>query len=344
MADNSTYSLFCSLCSMNRIEVTVKEEFAYEDGDKSPPTIVKLEPADAEIKEESFSCVNCSVPVTTEDSLCARCKYQGACTSGEYPCVLESLKSAPNHFLKYSGLFTVQSFVELLKYLEDDLPEIEGCHKSNQLLSVLIKLHFNNGWCYIDKHRFPFVYVKTVNVLHEKLRFLGTKAYSEPVPLFLQSIFRPNCGNFIILDAVSVRVDFRDLKQNLKYMKFVVAYTASGKVFYISKPFSPHVSFKNMVINSDFFRIYDQKNNWIVYRHAEGFVKCRAKNFKVSYMKIVDSAQCYFHEICSRLRLQFQILRYPFPEYCALETNGMNFVQKTLSACSCLLNYKLYTE
>lgn len=147
----------------------IKEEFDEEETNIAN----RKESLQVEIKAETFSCINCNVTVSSENVLCSSCREEQKLAFEEYPCVTEMLKSAPDHFMKYSGLLTVQSFIELLNYLEDDLPQIDGCHKSNQLLSVLIKLHFNNDWCYIDKHRFPFVYVKTVNVLHEKLQFLG---------------------------------------------------------------------------------------------------------------------------------------------------------------------------
>lgn len=150
----------------NRTEVTIKEEFDECD-------VIEREHSNIEIKSEHFSCINCGVTVQSENALCDTCRQEQDCAFEAYPCITEMLKSSPDYFMKFSGLTTVQSFMELFNYLEDDLPEINGCHKSNQLLSVLIKLHFNNNWWYIDKHRVPFVYVKTLNVINKKLEFLG---------------------------------------------------------------------------------------------------------------------------------------------------------------------------
>lgn len=318
--------------------MVVKEEFDEEEEINHASRTESVE-----IKTELFSCMTCNATVSSENAVCNSCRQEQNPTFEEYPCVTEMLKSAPDHFMQYSGLLTVQSFIELLDYLEDDLPQIEGCHKSNQLLSVLIKLHFNNDWCYINKHRFPFVYVKTVNVLHEKLQFLGAKALeSDVIPTFLRSLFRPDCVNVIVLDVITVKIDVQNQGRSRRFCKFLIAYTATGKVVFVSQPFSLITAFKTIVANSKVFKVLNTEGMWVVYKNEEGFVKCDIRNFPVSWTKLAQYAQYHFHEVCTRVISQFQILRDKFPEYCLLETDGMNFVAKTLSACCNLLNYKLY--
>lgn len=141
---------------------------------------------------------------------------------------------------------------------------------------------------------------------------------------------------------ITIKVDVQNQGRNKKFYKFLIAYTAMGKVVFISQPFSLLTAFKTIVVNSNVFKYFDTEGVWIVYKHEEGFVKCDVKDFPVSWTKLAQYAQCHFHDICTRLLSQYQIMRDKFPEYCLLETDGMNFVAKTLSACCNLLNYKLY--
>lgn len=311
----------------------VKEEF-----DENQPSVIKEEPLEVEIKPETFNCLRCSV-VTDGETFCDNCNQMSTC-SKSYPSILKILNES-SLCLKYSGLSTPQSFMELLNYIGDDLPPIEGCFKSNQLLSVLVKLHFNKELGYMNKYRFPLVYVKTVNVLSEKLQFLGDTAWETSyAPLCFQKLFRANHKKIAIFHLVNIKVDFSDTNK-VDECKILVAYTISGRVFFVSSHFNATTSFKTIVKKSSIFDVIDSKEIYVVYKIDNNFVKCTPETFEKQCEKLPSDAQNHFSKITNRIEDEFLILNSVFPAYTVLETDGTTFLQKIVSACGGLLNYKL---
>lgn len=182
-----------------------------------------------------------------------------------------------------------------------------------------------------------------IHVLKLLSFYKGTKALEvDNVPPFLRSAFQEDIDKVVVLDVITVKVNVNERSRNKKFFKFLIAYTVTGKAFFVSHSFSLGTTFKSIIRNSEIFKSFSIKGVWVVYKQDDDFVKCNVKDFGVNYVKIADYAQSHFYEICSRIKNQYQILKDPFPEYSLLETDGMSFLLKTVFACCCLLNYKLY--
>lgn len=305
----------------------VKEEFS-----------IKEEIDDIKQEEQSYNnCIKCNTTINiTEGNLCDDCN-QIEIISQQYPNVLELLKESQNH-LKYSGLNTKQSFIELYKYVESDLiDDIENCHKSNQLLTVLIALVAKRNFYYIDKYRFPCVYVKTVNALSERLKFLWGNAWTtQTTQPFLQELLQENCKKIAILHVITLKIN-QTVRSNYKIL---IAYTINGKVFFVSPLYGEFSSFRAIVRNSSILNIFDD-DACLIYRLNNNFVKCKVEDFGKQQERIKTAAYYYLNGIANRLENEFNVLKSSFCSYVLLESVGMCFLRQIICACCGLLNYKL---
>lgn len=312
--------------------MTVKEELS----DEQWLPINKQEPP---VDQEISFCKKCFSRIAEhENGLCDDC-YQNEITSEAYPCILNKLSTC----VKYSGLKTPQAFVELLKYIEDDLPEIDGCHKSNQLLSVLIKLHSNKHLSYINKYRFPLVYVQTVEALSRKLKFLGEDAWkNDPMPVVLQQFLGETDKKMALLHVITLKIDLCDNASRNNYYKVLVAYTLSGKVFFVSSHYTRYATFKAMVLNSSVLNALNSKNVYVIYKLDNKFERCSPEEFgKKSETLDGEIVRGYLNGVSNTLGDNFAILRDIFPSFMVLEEDGSTFLKKIFLACCGLLNYNL---
>lgn len=322
----------------NRIEVDIKEEVFEEE---TPPTIKNEPPdvADDNVNDDTkpFLCEKCGENLPQDTNFCVSC-YQD--------CVLEKLTHTP-HLLTLSGLKTFEAFVELLKYMEDDLLEIEGCHKSSQLLSVLIKLHSNRDFCFVSKYRMPLVYVRTVEVLSAKLAFLGDAAWkNDPTPTVLQPLVGETNKKIVIFHVISLKVHLSGTVPIKDYKSILVGYTASGRPFYFSPLYPRHKTLTSMIPASDVLTTLNcDKNVFVVYKLNGEFVKGTPENFARSWQRLVDDeVHNYLEEVTMGLERSFAVLGDVHGDYALGESDGGVFLRSIVGACVGLFNYKLYLK
>lgn len=313
--------------------MNIKEEVFEEE---TPPAIKEEPPDYDEIKpkSETLLCEKCGENLNT--NFCVNC-HKG--------CILEKLTHTTS-LLNLSGLKTHEAFVELLKYIEDDLLELDGCPKSNQLLSVLIKLHSNKDLCFVNKYRMPLVFVRTVEVLSAKLGFLGEAAWrNDPTPTVLQPLLGETNKKLVIFHVISLKVHLSGTVPIKDYKSILVGYTASGRPFYLSPLYPRHKTLTSMIPASDVFTTLNDRNVFVVYKLNGEFVKGTSENFARSWQRLVDEeVHNYLEDVTMGLEKSFAVLGDVFGDHALGESDGGVFLRSIVGACMGLLNYKLYLK
>lgn len=180
--------------------------------------------------------------------------------------------------------------------------------------------------------------------LSEKLQFLGEIAWkTERPPLHFHSLIKNTNTKIAILHVMKLKIGLNDRAPCEYNCRVLIAYTATGKVFFVSSNYVRFSSLTTMVSTSSLFDILNCTDVCIIYKFRNVYVCTTLKELGKKWQSLGHNKKIskYVNDVCHRLTKNFKILHKVFPRFVTLETNGSSFINKIVSACSGLLNYKL---
>lgn len=316
-----------------------------ETSEETVETFAEEDPNIQIRQDEPLVCSKCKDVIIERNPVNHKCSTRRIIVRKIYPQFLDTLNET-KYFLPYTNLTSLHSFFELFKYVEDDIRVIPDCPKSNQLLSVIVKLCSDVDLHFIEKTRFVDVYTDIVIILARKLKFLAENAYANPdaTPGFLKIHLGKHHRKLVILQVITVQVNTPYVSRD----KILVACTVTGKVFFVSRDISfKTIAFKALVKKSMIMKIlYHRTDIYMVYKNDYSFVICTPKQFGKTFERVLSNdAHSYFERIANYLE-KFLILKSILPSYTYLHPCfGSTFARYVLQACSSLLNFQLcYNE
>ncbi|KAF2880651.1 hypothetical protein ILUMI_25515 [Ignelater luminosus] len=256
------------------------------------------------------------------------------------------LNENPLVFTTFCGLPNISMFNALLRYVEDEMQELKGVTKFEQLFSVLTKLHKNEDNLYLNKYIFPPAYVYTVEVLYKKLK-LWSKNLPDlsQVPEILTSEFGPIEQAAIIgIQTVHIRSNCPTFFNKVKSVKYIIGYSAFGEVFFVSKAYVSNLETVRLILDCGILRKLPE-NQWIFF-YSSG-VLCatqvtkshikKSPNIKDVNQIISEKAERYITCVVNRLYDNFKVLHL-IPDFMLQNNQNVCFLDKLVYVCCMLLN------
>lgn len=249
------------------------------------------------------------------------------------------LISHPEKFCRCVGIPNVETFNEIFDYIKDDLLEVERIPKVAQLFTTLVKLHLNVDNFTIDPHKFPAIYVSTIELLFEKFFFMWRlKLPLIAAPLSVQKNFPFHNEHLVVLSVLQLQVK-NTVKSQLSpthTVKYLIGYTNFGHIFYISKAFRCINSYVEFVEASGLLKKLNKNSVYIFEENGEIYSCSIDKNVP----KLVESEDVakYFDRITRKLTSQFVVFSDVFPEFMLRDTGNNSFLDKLVMVCCSMLN------